>query len=181
MSKGTRSQSETFLQFDLRRSMHQNAVTKSSLENLAANGGRCAKGGSGEDLSSVTVPVREVVELPYSLKLTEECTLDQDLIAEGWLPEKVGMDAQVAYGGFHQLRNERSNIAQGLIANKLHPWLGSSHLVSVIRVKVIILSHETSRQDVDEQKVCPKPAINLSKTELIGCICKDDKNGDIVR
>ncbi|GAB2224955.1 hypothetical protein Droror1_Dr00005736 [Drosera rotundifolia] len=80
---------------------------------------------------SITMPAGEVVELPYSLKPTEECTLDQDLIAEGRLPEKVGcfdgvfynyfsigMDAQVAYG-FHQLRNERPNLAQGPIANKL--------------------------------------------------------------
>ncbi|GMH17825.1 hypothetical protein Nepgr_019666 [Nepenthes gracilis] len=79
---------------------------------------------------SLTMPAG-VVELPHSLKPTEECTLDQSLDAEGQLPEKVtcydgtfynyfsmGMDAQVAYG-FHHLRNERPYLAQGPIANKL--------------------------------------------------------------
>ncbi|GAB4838197.1 Diacylglycerol kinase 7 [Ancistrocladus abbreviatus] len=80
---------------------------------------------------SITMPAGEVVELPHSLKPTEECTLDQDLVAGGLLPEKVacydgvfynyfsiGMDAQVAYG-FHHLRNEKPHLAQGPIANKI--------------------------------------------------------------
>ncbi|KAL8152162.1 hypothetical protein V2J09_009922 [Rumex salicifolius] len=80
---------------------------------------------------SVTMPAGEVVELPHSLKPSEECSLDQDLEAEGSVPEKVtcyngvfynyfsiGMDAQVAYG-FHHLRNEKPYLAQGPIANKL--------------------------------------------------------------
>ncbi|KAK9705803.1 hypothetical protein RND81_07G082900 [Saponaria officinalis] len=80
---------------------------------------------------SITMPAGEVVETPYSLKLTAECTLDQDVVVDGRLPEKVncydgvfynyfsiGMDAQVAYG-FHHLRNEKPYLAQGPIANKL--------------------------------------------------------------
>ncbi|GAB4853606.1 Diacylglycerol kinase 3 [Ancistrocladus abbreviatus] len=90
---------------------------------------------------SITMPAGEVLELPHSLKLTEECSLDQHcmvkygisqgLDAEVLLPEKVtcydgvfynyfsiGMDAQVAYG-FHHLRNEKPYLAQGPIANKL--------------------------------------------------------------
>ncbi|KAH9624407.1 hypothetical protein KSS87_023713 [Heliosperma pusillum] len=80
---------------------------------------------------SITMPAGEVVELPHSLKLTGECTLDQDVVVDGELPEKVtcydgvfynyfsiGMDAQVAYG-FHTLRNEKPYLAQGPIANKM--------------------------------------------------------------
>ncbi|KAH9618393.1 hypothetical protein KSS87_019926 [Heliosperma pusillum] len=80
---------------------------------------------------SITMPAGEVVEMPYSMKLTGECTLDQDVVVNGQLPEKVtcydgvfynyfsiGMDAQVAYG-FHHLRNEKPYLAQGPIANKL--------------------------------------------------------------
>ncbi|GAB2267465.1 Diacylglycerol kinase 7 [Dionaea muscipula] len=80
---------------------------------------------------SITMPAGGVVELPHSLKPTEECTLEQRLDTSGLLPEKVscfdgvfynyfsiGMDAQVAYG-FHHLRNEKPYLAQGPIANKL--------------------------------------------------------------
>ncbi|KAK9715538.1 hypothetical protein RND81_06G171500 [Saponaria officinalis] len=80
---------------------------------------------------SITMPAGEVMDVPHSLKLTGECTLDQDVVADGLLPEKVtcydgvfynyfsiGMDAQVAYG-FHTLRNEKPYLAQGPIANKL--------------------------------------------------------------
>ncbi|KAJ4950577.1 hypothetical protein NE237_027409 [Protea cynaroides] len=79
----------------------------------------------------VSMPFGENIELPYSLKYTEECSLDQDLVVEGELPEKsscfegvfynyfsIGMDAQVAYG-FHHLRNEKPNLAHGPIANKV--------------------------------------------------------------
>ncbi|GAV84230.1 DAGK_acc domain-containing protein/DAGK_cat domain-containing protein [Cephalotus follicularis] len=79
----------------------------------------------------VSMPLGEIVNPPYSLKPTEECTLDQSLPIEGELPEKehcyegvfynyfsIGMDAQVAYG-FHHLRNEKPYLAQGPIANKL--------------------------------------------------------------
>ncbi|GAB2291500.1 Diacylglycerol kinase 4 [Dionaea muscipula] len=81
--------------------------------------------------ASITMPAGGVVELPYSFKSTEECTLDQGLVTEGVLPEKVscfdavfynyfsiGMDAQVAYS-FHHLRNEKPYLAQGPIANKI--------------------------------------------------------------
>ncbi|KAL8129699.1 hypothetical protein V2J09_018854 [Rumex salicifolius] len=80
---------------------------------------------------TVTMPAGEVVDLPYSVKHSEECPLDQDFQGEGRLPEKVtcydgvfynyfsiGMDAQVAYG-FHHLRNEKPYLAQGPITNKL--------------------------------------------------------------
>ncbi|XP_042511381.1 diacylglycerol kinase 4-like [Macadamia integrifolia] len=79
----------------------------------------------------VSTPAGENIELPYSLKFTEECSLDQDLVVEGELPEKstcfegvfynyfsIGMDAQVAYG-FHHLRNEKPYLAHGPIANKM--------------------------------------------------------------
>ncbi|GAB2219158.1 hypothetical protein Droror1_Dr00006789 [Drosera rotundifolia] len=79
----------------------------------------------------ITMPAGGVLKLPYSLKSTEECTLDKGLVTQDPLPEKVncfggvfynyfsiGMDAQVAYG-FHHLRNERPYLAQGPIANKL--------------------------------------------------------------
>ncbi|XP_043710756.1 diacylglycerol kinase 7-like [Telopea speciosissima] len=79
----------------------------------------------------VSTPAGENIELPYSLKYTEECPLDQDLVVDGELPEKsacfegvfynyfsIGMDAQVAYG-FHHLRNEKPYLAHGPIANKL--------------------------------------------------------------
>ncbi|OVA04238.1 Diacylglycerol kinase [Macleaya cordata] len=79
----------------------------------------------------VSMPAGESVDLPYSLKPTEECSLDQDLDVEGKTPEKVtcfegvfynyfsiGMDAQVAYG-FHHLRDEKPFLAQGPVANKL--------------------------------------------------------------
>ncbi|XP_074273684.1 diacylglycerol kinase 7-like [Silene latifolia] len=80
---------------------------------------------------SITMPAGEVVELPHSLKQSGECTLDQDVVVDGQLPEKVtcydgvfynyfsiGMDAQVAYG-FHTLRNEKPYLAQGPVANKM--------------------------------------------------------------
>ncbi|XP_041021570.1 diacylglycerol kinase 7-like [Juglans microcarpa x Juglans regia] len=79
----------------------------------------------------LSMPVGEVADPPYSLKLTEECALDEGLEVEGELPDKVtcyegvfynyfsiGMDAQVAYG-FHHLRNEKPYLAQGPITNKL--------------------------------------------------------------
>ncbi|KAL4654540.1 hypothetical protein ACB092_01G386800 [Castanea dentata] len=79
----------------------------------------------------LSMPNGEVVDPPYSLKHTEECSLDEGLEVEGALPEKVtsyegvfynyfsiGMDAQVAYG-FHHLRNEKPYLAQGPITNKL--------------------------------------------------------------
>eukprot|EP00258_Populus_trichocarpa_P044215 XP_024460234.1 diacylglycerol kinase 7 isoform X3 [Populus trichocarpa] len=79
----------------------------------------------------VSMPSGKVVDPPHSLKPTEECSLDQGLTIEGELPEKVncyegvfynyfsiGMDARVAYG-FHHLRNEKPNLAQGPLSNKL--------------------------------------------------------------
>ncbi|WCJ42415.1 diacylglycerol kinase 3 [Euphorbia peplus] len=79
----------------------------------------------------VSMPCGEVVNPPYSLKHTEDCSLDQGLEVEGQLPEEakcyegvfynyfsIGMDAQVAYG-FHHLRNEKPYLAQGPISNKL--------------------------------------------------------------
>ncbi|KAL6539641.1 Diacylglycerol kinase 4 [Orobanche hederae] len=78
----------------------------------------------------ISMPAGEKLDMPHSLKLTEETPLDQELEVEGELPEKVscyqgvfynyfsiGMDAQVAYG-FHNLRNEKPYLAQGPIANK---------------------------------------------------------------
>lgn len=80
---------------------------------------------------SITTPAREVHELPYSLKSTEQISVDMDSVLQGTFPEKVacfdgvfynyfsiGMDAQVAYG-FHHLRNEKPYLAQGPISNKL--------------------------------------------------------------
>ncbi|CAK8534423.1 unnamed protein product [Lathyrus sativus] len=80
---------------------------------------------------SLSMPEGTTVDPPYSLKQTEEFSLDEGLEVEGELPEKVicyegvfynyfsiGMDAQVAYG-FHHLRNEKPYLAQGPIANKL--------------------------------------------------------------
>ncbi|KAK7281584.1 hypothetical protein RIF29_09703 [Crotalaria pallida] len=80
---------------------------------------------------SLSMAEGTIVEPPYSLKQTEEFSLDEDLEVEGELPEKVicyegvfynyfsiGMDAQVAYG-FHHLRNEKPYLAQGPIANKI--------------------------------------------------------------
>ncbi|MED6114308.1 Diacylglycerol kinase 4 [Stylosanthes scabra] len=80
---------------------------------------------------SVTMPEGMIVEPPYSLKQTEEYTLDEGLEDEEGFPEKaicyegvfynyfsIGMDAQVAYG-FHHLRNEKPYLAQGPIANKI--------------------------------------------------------------
>ncbi|KAF7838075.1 diacylglycerol kinase 7 [Senna tora] len=80
---------------------------------------------------SLSMPDGTTVEAPYSLKPTEELTLDEGLELEGELPEKVkcyegvfynyfsiGMDAQVAYG-FHHLRNEKPYLANGPIANKI--------------------------------------------------------------
>ncbi|WRX32829.1 Diacylglycerol kinase [Theobroma cacao] len=77
------------------------------------------------------MPGGEVVDPPYSLKATEECSLDQTLEIDGDVPDKVncyegvfynyfsiGMDAQVAYG-FHHLRNEKPYFAQGPITNKI--------------------------------------------------------------
>ncbi|CAA0819400.1 Diacylglycerol kinase 4 [Striga hermonthica] len=79
----------------------------------------------------ISTPAGEELEIPHSLKPTEETPLDQELEVEGELPEKVscyqgvfynyfsiGMDAQVAYG-FHNLRNEKPYLAQGPISNKL--------------------------------------------------------------
>uniref|UniRef100_A0A2P2QM00 Diacylglycerol kinase n=1 Tax=Rhizophora mucronata TaxID=61149 RepID=A0A2P2QM00_RHIMU len=79
----------------------------------------------------VSMPCGEVVDPPYSLQPTEECSLDQGLEVEGQLPAKlncyegvfynyfsIGMDAQIAYG-FHHLRNEKPFLAQGPISNKL--------------------------------------------------------------
>ncbi|XWS70908.1 hypothetical protein CRYUN_Cryun03dG0090800 [Craigia yunnanensis] len=71
------------------------------------------------------------VDPPHSLKVSEECHLDQTLEVEGDVPDKVncyegvfynyfsiGMDAKVAYG-FHHLRNEKPYLAQGPITNKI--------------------------------------------------------------
>ncbi|KAF8033845.1 hypothetical protein BT93_C0188 [Corymbia citriodora subsp. variegata] len=80
----------------------------------------------------LSTPVdEEIIKVPYSLKPTEDCALDEGLEFEGQLPEKsscfggvfynyfsIGMDAQVAYG-FHHLRNEKPYLANGPIANKL--------------------------------------------------------------
>lgn len=79
----------------------------------------------------LSMPTGKVVDPPHSLKLTEECALDEGLEIERQLPEKatcyegvfynyfsIGMDAQVAYG-FHHLRNEKPYLAQGPITNKL--------------------------------------------------------------
>ncbi|OMO94192.1 hypothetical protein CCACVL1_06124 [Corchorus capsularis] len=79
----------------------------------------------------VQMPGGEVVDPPYSLKATEECSLDRTLEIDGDVPDKVnyydgvfynyfsiGMDAQVAYG-FHHLRNEKPYLAQGPISNKI--------------------------------------------------------------
>ncbi|GER38042.1 diacylglycerol kinase family protein [Striga asiatica] len=79
----------------------------------------------------ISTPAGEELEIPHSLKPTEETPLDQELEVEGELPEKVscyqgvfynyfsiGMDAQVAYG-FHNLRNEKPYLAQGPISNKV--------------------------------------------------------------
>ncbi|XP_038992931.1 diacylglycerol kinase 4-like [Hibiscus syriacus] len=79
----------------------------------------------------VQMPGGEVIDPPHSLKATEECHLDQTLVIEGNVPDKVncyegvfynyfsiGMDAQVAYG-FHHLRNEKPYLAQGPISNKI--------------------------------------------------------------
>ncbi|XP_026411081.1 diacylglycerol kinase 4-like isoform X1 [Papaver somniferum] len=78
----------------------------------------------------VSTPSGETVDLPYSLKPTEECFIDKDLDVEGEISEtstcfegvfynyySIGMDAQVAYG-FHQLRDEKPYLAQGPISNK---------------------------------------------------------------
>ncbi|XP_057536836.1 diacylglycerol kinase 4-like [Amaranthus tricolor] len=80
---------------------------------------------------SITMPAGEAMKLPHSLKSTGECTLDQDILLGGQLPEKkscydgvfynyfsIGMDAQVAYG-FHNLRNEKPNRAKGPVVNKM--------------------------------------------------------------
>ncbi|PIN18228.1 Diacylglycerol kinase [Handroanthus impetiginosus] len=79
----------------------------------------------------ISMPYVEELEIPYSLKETDETPLDQELEVEAELPEKIscyqgvfynyfsiGMDAQVAYG-FHHLRNEKPYLAQGPISNKL--------------------------------------------------------------
>ncbi|KAK3435507.1 hypothetical protein EUGRSUZ_C00196 [Eucalyptus grandis] len=79
----------------------------------------------------MSTPMEEGIKLPYSLKATEDCALDEGLEYEGQLPEKsscfegvfynyfsIGMDAQVAYG-FHHLRDEKPYLASGPIANKL--------------------------------------------------------------
>ncbi|GFP89722.1 diacylglycerol kinase 4 [Phtheirospermum japonicum] len=79
----------------------------------------------------ISMPAGEELDVPHSLRPTEETPLDQELEVEGQPPEKVscyqgvfynyfsiGMDAQVAYG-FHNLRNEKPYLAQGPIANKL--------------------------------------------------------------
>ncbi|KAL8468849.1 hypothetical protein ACS0TY_031888 [Phlomoides rotata] len=79
----------------------------------------------------ISTPDGEELDIPYSLKPTEETPLDPELEVEGELPDKVscyqgvfynyfsiGMDAQVAYG-FHHLRNEKPYLAQGPISNKL--------------------------------------------------------------
>ncbi|KAL0785033.1 hypothetical protein Bca101_001278 [Brassica carinata] len=79
----------------------------------------------------ITMPSGEIEDPPYSLKTTQECIIDQSLEIEGELPPSrngyegvfynyfsIGMDAQVAYG-FHHLRNEKPNLANGPIANKI--------------------------------------------------------------
>ncbi|KAM1172633.1 hypothetical protein ACFX15_022248 [Malus domestica] len=80
----------------------------------------------------LSMPAGSDMDPPHSLKLTEDCTLDETgLEIQGDLPEKatcyegvfynyfsIGMDAQVAYG-FHHLRNEKPYLAQGPISNKL--------------------------------------------------------------
>ncbi|KAL0334168.1 UNVERIFIED_CONTAM: Diacylglycerol kinase [Sesamum angustifolium] len=79
----------------------------------------------------ISMPAGEELEIPYSIKETEETPLDKELEVEGELPDEVscyqgvfynyfsiGMDAQVAYG-FHHLRNEKPYLAQGPIANKI--------------------------------------------------------------
>ncbi|ONK69652.1 uncharacterized protein A4U43_C05F25310 [Asparagus officinalis] len=78
----------------------------------------------------VSMPAGEKVDLPYSLRHMGECTLNEDVVTEGTVPEKVlcfegvfynyfsiGMDAQVAYG-FHHLRNTKPYLAQGPVSNK---------------------------------------------------------------
>lgn len=80
---------------------------------------------------SIMAPAGEVLEMPHSLKSTEQCTVDMDCVLSGAFPEKlacfdgvfynyfsIGMDAQVAFG-FHHLRNEKPYLAQGPISNKL--------------------------------------------------------------
>ncbi|XP_050119456.1 diacylglycerol kinase 4 [Malus sylvestris] len=79
----------------------------------------------------LSMPAGTEMDPPHSLKLTEECALDETGLEKGDLPEKttchegvfynyfsIGMDAQVAYG-FHHLRNEKPYLAQGPISNKL--------------------------------------------------------------
>ncbi|XP_051150476.1 diacylglycerol kinase 7-like [Andrographis paniculata] len=79
----------------------------------------------------ISMPGGEELEVPYSLKATEETLLDQELAIEGELPEKVacyqgvfynyfsiGMDAQVAYD-FHHLRNDKPYLARGPVSNKI--------------------------------------------------------------
>lgn len=79
----------------------------------------------------LSMPYGEIAELPYSLRAMEECTLHEDVITEGVLPDKVscfegvfynyfsiGMDAQVAYG-FHHLRNTKPYLARGPVSNKM--------------------------------------------------------------
>ncbi|XP_068647957.1 diacylglycerol kinase 7-like [Aristolochia californica] len=79
----------------------------------------------------VSMPSKEDIELPHSLKRKENSSLHQDGDIEGHFPDKstcfegvfynyfsIGMDAQVAYG-FHHLRDEKPNLANGPIANKL--------------------------------------------------------------
>ncbi|KAJ9557886.1 hypothetical protein OSB04_012500 [Centaurea solstitialis] len=79
----------------------------------------------------ISMPAGAELDVPYSLKHTEEVILDQDLERVGRLPKEVscyqgvfynyfsiGMDAQVAYS-FHHLRNEKPYLAHSPIANKI--------------------------------------------------------------
>ncbi|KAJ6792151.1 diacylglycerol kinase 3-like [Iris pallida] len=80
---------------------------------------------------TVFTPAGETVELPHSLTDLGECTLSEDVVIEGEMPEKItgfegvfynyfsiGMDAKVAYG-FHHLRNTKPFLARGPVSNKL--------------------------------------------------------------
>ncbi|XP_039027436.1 diacylglycerol kinase 4-like [Hibiscus syriacus] len=89
---------------------------------------------------TLEMPASKAVDLPHTLKPSEECeTDDQNMELDEEAPKTVklsgvfysyfsiGMDAQVAYG-FHSLRNERPYLALGPISNKLlYSTYGCSH------------------------------------------------------
>ncbi|XP_078443416.1 diacylglycerol kinase 7 [Wolffia australiana] len=73
----------------------------------------------------------EKMQLPHSLRYSEESTISLEDNFDGELPDKVssfdgvfynyfsiGMDAQIAYS-FHHLRDEKPYLAQGPLSNKL--------------------------------------------------------------